>query len=373
MYDARHPESANPPDARPPGIASLVPIKVPPVVLGKVGETFAGASSALQRSLGALASLPSEAQPVIADAIAELSRLERFGVQVQELARVLGGDAPLGRERIDLAQAAREALAEWALAAQRHGTSLRGPAEPLELEVNGAALAQLLDLALECALHIGTSIEISADVQGMPPLPMLTITVHRAKAEPTAPAEDDFDELHWLLFVQLARALGLAPRRVAVGEVVTLMLGFPSPSGMQPEMASSPALLPRTELSVGRHVLLIEPQDIARVRAHRLMREAGMYVDSVLTIDEARIAIHGGPPDAVVTGIPVGDARFGTLLDEIRAAQPRLRVLELVDDPDAFAFSAPGSDSPARVGRRDLERTLLSALSQELDAAWPKV
>lgn len=119
-------------------------------------------------------------------------------------------------------------------------------------------------------------------------------------------------------------------------------------------------------------MLLLEPQDIARVRAHRLLREAGLRVDAVATIEAARGALRDGPPDAVVTGIPVGDAACATLLDEIRIAQPRLRVIELVDDDDAFALSAPRADSPARVGRRDLERTLLPALSQELDTARPK-
>jgi len=41
------------------------------------------------------------------------------------------------------------------------------------------------------------------------------------------------------------------------------------------------------------------------------------------------------------------------------------------DDDDAFSFSVPGSDVPARVGRHDLARTLTLALAQELDAAWP--
>ncbi len=371
MVDARHPKTIDPGRERPPGIASLVPIKVPPAVLGRVAETFAGALWALQRSLAALGPLAPAAQPAVDAALVEMARLERFGLQIQELARVLGGDAPLGRERIDLAQAAREALADWAGAALRHGTSLSGPTEPLELEVNAAALSQLLDLALEYALLIGSSIEVGANVQGMPPLPMLTLSVQRAAAPQAAAVDDDFAELHWLLFVQLARAIGLAPQRADVGDKVTLMLGFPGADGSE-DIAPSPALLPHTELAAGRHVLLLEPQDMARVRAHRLLREAGLRVDAVTTIAAARNALRDGPPDAVVTGIAVGDTRCATLLDEIRIAQPRLRVIELVDDDDAFAFSAPGADSPARVGRRDLDRTLLPALSQELDAAWPR-
>ena len=373
MFDARHPETAGRPAGRSPHLASLVPIKVPPAVLGKVGERFAVASSALQSALGGVVANAPDGQRILDAALAELGRLEQFGVQVQELARVLEGDVPLGRERIDLAEAARSALADWARAAQAHGTSLRGPTEPVELEVNAAALAQLLDLALEYALRIGSSVEIDAGVQGMPPLPMLTLTVRRSKATPAAANDDALDELHWLLFVQLARAIGLAPRRVAVGEVVTLMLGFPSDDGIEHDFAPSPALLPRTELVAGRHVLLLEAQDMTRVRAYRLLCKAGLRVDSASTIEQARAALRDGAPDAVITGIPVGDARCAILLDEIRAAQPRLRVIELVDDDDAFAFSAPGSDSPARVGRRELERTLAPALSQELDAAWPKV
>lgn len=372
MYDARHPESSDLGRARTLGLASLVPIKVPPAVLGQVGESFAGALSALHRALSALVPVAPAGQPALDAALVELARLERFGVQIQELARVLGGDAPLGRERIDLAEAAREALADWAREALRHGTTLSGPTEPLELEVNAAALSQLLDLGLEYALLIGSSIEVSAGVQGMPPLPMLTLSVQRMAAPQAATVDSAFDELHWLLFVQLARAIGLVPQRVDVGDKVTLMLGFSGVDGTEKDFAPSPVLLPHTESVVGRHVLLLEPQDIARVRAHRLLREAGLRVDAVTTTEAAHDALRDGPPDAVVTGIPVGDARCATLLDEIRIAQPRLRVIELVDDDDAFAFSAPGVDSPARVGRRDLDRTLLPALSQELDAAWPK-
>jgi hypothetical protein len=57
------------------------------------------------------------------------------------------------------------------------------------------------------------------------------------------------------------------------------------------------------------------------------------------------------------------------LIEVLRAAQPRLRIVELVDDDDAFAFSVPGSDRPARVGRHDLARTLARAVAQEVDAA----
>ncbi len=368
MFDARHPQTTIPRSEPPTGLAGLVPVKIAPAVLASIGASFAGSLSQLQRSLAALGLQSFAQQPLLDAAVAEIGRLEQFGVQIQELARVLSGAAPMARERIDLAQAARDAMAEWTRAAQSHHAAVHGPSEPLELDVNGAALAQLLDLGLEYALRVGSTVQVDTSVSGVPAQPTLTIAVQGAKAALSAGR----DELHWMLFVQLARAIGLVPRRVDAAGSMTLTLAFPDADGFAiSDVAGSPAQLPHTATAAGRLVLLIEPQDIARLHAYRLMSEAGMRVDAVTSVEKARSSLGNGAPDAVVTGIPVDDERCSALLEDIRAAQPRLRVIELVDDDDAFSFSVPGSDHPARVGRHDVERTLMLAVSQELDAAWP--
>lgn len=369
-FDARHPDAAIHSRETIPYSARLVPARVPASVLAKVGETFAGALSQLQQVLAALGWLAPPQQSVLDAGLAEIARLEQLGVQIQELARVLAGDAPMAPERVDLARAAREALAEWKQAAQRRGVELRGPVESFELEVDAAVLEQLLDLGLEYALNIGSRIEVDAGRQGIPPHPMLTIQVQRSQELSGAGADEDFNELHWLLFAHLARAVGLAPQRVAAGQTVTLMLGFPSSDAPgEAESEPSQAQLPRSAPVVGRRVLLLEPQDAVRVYANRLMREVGMQVDATATIGQARASLRDGAPDVVVTGMSVDDLGVAALLDDVRAARPRLRVVELVDDDNAFSFSEPGSDSPARVGRNDMAQTLVRAISQELDAA----
>ncbi|HEX7436100.1 MAG TPA: GspE/PulE family protein, partial [Caldimonas sp.] len=65
MFDARHPDApihSGDPSRYP---TSLVPTKIPPSLLAKVGETFAGALSALQRSLAALGPLARDQQSVL--------------------------------------------------------------------------------------------------------------------------------------------------------------------------------------------------------------------------------------------------------------------------------------------------------------------
>jgi len=365
MFDARHPDFQANAAALP--LAGLAPIKVSSEVFGKVGESFAVALSALQRSLAALDAGAPDWQLRRDAACAEVARLEQFAVQIQQLARMLGGKAPLLPERLDLAESAHAALAQWSRLAEA-GRAIAPGTPPLPgLDVNAAALAQLLDFGIEYALQGGSPVEVEATLQGQPPRPTLTIRSGRAKAGPAIVEEPD--EVHWLLFVQLAGAIGLSPERRATGETTTLTLRFPAVDELRPgDVAPHPAL-PHTASASGRRVLLIEPHDFTRVQAYRLLHDIGVAVDASGSVEQAREGLRGDPPDAVVTGIPVDDEHCAALLDALRAEQPRLRVIELVDDDDAFSFSVPGSAKPARVGRHDLARTLTSALAQELDAA----
>ena len=369
-FDARHPQIATRSLDSSLFPAALATPKVSPGVLAKTGERFAAALSALHASLSMLGPLPAAQQAGLDAGLAEIARLEGFGLQLQAFARVLAGDAPLPAERVDLARAAQEAIAEWTRAARLRGARIGAPSQAFELDANAPAIAQLLDLGLEYALHVGSQIEIKVALEGFAVHPVLTIQVQRSRP-PEIADDEDVDDLHWLLFAELARAIGLAPQRLADGQTLTLALGFPGLDGEAPVGETASAALPRTTDAAGRHVLLVEPQDMARVLAHRLMAAVGMRVASAASIDQARAGLKSETPDVIITGIPVAEAQLHGLLDEVRAAQPRLRVVELVDDESAFDFSVPGSDSPARVSRRNMEQTLVRAVSQELDAAWP--
>ena len=178
----------------------------------------------------------------------------------------------------------------------------------------------------------------------------------------------NLERLPWLLFVHLAHAIGLAPQRCVDASTLTVTLGFPAEAAAP---AANDTMSPRSAraVAVGRRVLLVEPREATRFEALRLMRGVGMDVDPAATLAQAIESVGQHAPDIVVSGLRGDDAACRELIDAARAAQPRLRVVELVDDDDAFAFAA-GADRPARVGRHELGRTLLAAMAQELDAAW---
>jgi hypothetical protein len=350
---------------------ALRPTRLAPAVLAKVGETFAVGLSMLQRSLSTLGPIAASQQDQLDTALAEIGRLESLGVRIQEFARVLSGEVPLPSERIALARAVRETLDAWSPTSRLVGVTVAASGESCDVEVNAAVLEQLLSLALECALQTGPTVAITAARQGEPARTMLTMRVDRPTQARGNDSVEDFGDLRWTLFALLARAVGLSPQRLAAGRVVTMMLGFPDvPSVVEVDTHERAEGLPRTAAATGRHVLLIEPQELARVTAHDLMSRAGMRIDSAASLQQAREGLQDGAPDIIVTGLPVDDDGVAALLDEVRTVQPRLRVIQLVDDANAFAFSVPGSDSPAQVGRRNMARTLVPAVAQELDAAW---
>jgi hypothetical protein len=341
----------------------LVEMKVPPAILAKVGEHLAVSMTALGRQLTGLGHVTPDGQAILDSGLGEVARLEDLGVRLQEVARILAGTGQPASERIDLARATREALGAWT---RRVGRSAGEPCGHLEVDIDPAVLEELLHLAIHFALQSGAPVAIAATMTGTPPRPALSIRAPNTGALIT----DETAELNWLLFSHLARAVSLVPGRVVDAQAVTLTLTFADvDADRTDEDTASLAEVSHTAALTGHRVLIVEPRDAARLQAHGLLRDAGMHVDASANVVQAQAALRDGRVDVVVTGIPIADAACAHLIDEMRAAEPRLRIVELVDDSDAFAFSVPGSDRPARVGREDMARTLARAVAQEIDAA----
>lgn len=322
----------------------------------------------IRESLATLAPWPAASAEQLEGAMQQLDRLTGLCLQCSTAAGLMAGAALFELQQVDLADAVRRAAARRG----RDWTGSITSTEPCTLEINRQLLDALLDLALTFMGHGGAGSTATIGLQGRPLRPALVLRTSTGPAS-SNPVEANLTALRWLLLSQLAQSAGLQARRTAMGSSLTVMLGFPTEATVAAPAKATAAGLPRTASPVGWHVLLIEPRDATRIEAHRLMREAGLAVDateSLLQAQEALRSSGGTVPDIVVSGMPFDDLPRRALLDSARAAQPRLRIVELVDDDDAFDFSVPGSDHPARVARHELARTLVPAIMQELDAAW---
>ncbi len=368
MYDARHP--AFPSTAAPPEDGPLLVPSAPPArLLSATGEVFAAGLSRLGIDQLDLSGASPGARAAIESVRARLERLEQIGILIQEVGHIAEGTSPLPRERIDLAAAARATVAEQSARPSNAGKRIVCTGRTLELEVNAAALSLLLDLGVTHAVSLGDQVTVGAGWSSGAVHPVLSIHVARRPRElQTLAGNEEPDQFSWLLFCHLAGAVGWAGHRREDGVHVTLTLAFPSELTQGTDADTGPGA--RTSSAAGRHALVVEPREVVRIAALRLLQQAGLDVHPAANVVQARAALATRLPDVLVVGIDPQDPGWRELIDEARASQPRLRVVQLVDDDDAFDFSAPGVDHPARVSRHALERTLLPAVAQELDAAW---
>jgi hypothetical protein len=182
-------------------------------VLAGIGERLASSVSQLQRDG--------------TDVQGRLARLEAWGLQLQELAQVVGRAPQLRQERVDLGLALLQTLAEWSGEADRCGVELHGPACSVDVQANPAALKHLLDLLVEHALQQGRSVRL--DIESDPRQAFARVVVHVDAAPASACPERD--TLAWQLLLLLARALVLVPERVAVPGGERLVLPLPRGAG----------------------------------------------------------------------------------------------------------------------------------------------
>ena len=363
-------ESTPQPAAWRPSVTRPPVMQASPRLLGKVGEAFATALASLQERLRAADAADYPA------CMAELARLENLGVQVQQVARVMGHEGAGAMESIDLTDAVRRALALWASPARARGAVLGAPEEgPARVAVDPAVLEQLLDLALDHALAAGDAVSLRVRPQPGSRQALLLIDVQRdgpitsaaSRALPPGGDEDGSDDLRWLMLSQLARASGIAARRERSGSMLSLVLTFPAAElgawfGSEP-VAAPGALRPGVQRC---QVLILDPRSRSRLQARELLREAGLHADAAANLEQARLALRDREPDLLITGFPVADPDAADFIEELRASQPRLAIIELVDAPSGFVHS--GHDTPGWLSRESLASTLVSAVTQEYES-----
>ncbi len=197
-------------DVRPLPLHAHVPVQL----LAAVGERIAASMSQMQDA--------EPSAPPSAAVLDELARLERFGLQLQELAQVAARAQQLRQESVDLGLALLQTVAEWSVEADRLGVELHGPACSEPVHANPAALKHLLDLLVEHALQQGRAVRLEIETSAAAAGVRVVATV---SSDPAAqsPARDT---LAWMMLQWFSRALGLTPERAAVprGERLTLQL-----------------------------------------------------------------------------------------------------------------------------------------------------
>lgn len=336
-----------------PPATSPVDLRLAPRVLADVGAHLAAATVALQREPG-----------LSHAALQGLAALEQLGLELQQLVHALVPVPPERCEALDLLDLLQRVAAERRPALDAQGLRVQIGGQPAGLEMDPALLEQAIGLLIEHAGALGAR---QCLLSSVPAWGEQSVALWLDEVDSGLALGLGAQELHLQLLRLLARAHGWRLHCVAapagVGGRQRLVLELARRQSLAPQVED---VLPRSRLPAALRVLVIDPQPASREQACRLLRDAGLLADAALDLQQAEQALLDGEPAAIVLGLPADAPDSRQFIDSLDQRLPGLRWVELVDAPNVYQTSMPGSARPARLSRDDLAHTLLPTLAQEL-------
>ena len=308
----------------------------------------------------------------------EVEAARQAGMIGQQLTRFASGRLRQSHERLQLATVLNGVITHRSRETSARGIVLKPSLSPAEVIIDASLLFSLLNATVDWALaNAQSQIDFAIDVKNWPAHAYLSCRfAHRPLDElvdgAAATAPRGLDSLTWRLLEQTAWAMGLIVERKDDAHLTTLTLEFPRTASSTLEGAAALALDDGFALSTnsqplaGSHVLVIASRREIRAQIRDALRDMGLIVDFVNSVDEAGAFCREGLPHAVIIeSIQTGE-RFAHFRAEIAGEVPGFGFIEIVEEGATFEMSGVGGSTMARVGRGVLASSLPSVLMFEL-------
>lgn len=305
----------------------------------------------------------------------ELRQARRTAMTGQQLARMASAAGRQNPERLAIADVLRQALEARAAEAQARGIAVRLSLQPAEVMADATLLFNLVDNTLGWALaHARGPLDLQTDLKQWPVNARLIcrfLHLHADQSANTAAreaAQAGLDTMDWRLVEQAAWACGLTAARRIEGVTTTLTFEFPRTVNDAMEGVSA-VELGEGHLAkplAGHHVLVVASRRDVRMQVRDALRNMGLIVDFVASVDEARDFCRGGLPQAIVIEAALRGDRFNELRKEVRTSGTDVAFIEIIEEGSTFEVSGFGGLNTARVGRDAIATSLAPALTFEL-------
>lgn len=308
----------------------------------------------------------------------EVEQARRAGIAGQQISRFATGRLRQSHERLQLADTLQSVLNHRQRETHARGIVLKPTLKPAEVIVDASLLFSLLNTVLDWALdHARSNIEFSIDIKTWPVHARLICRfAWRLPDETRATGEEiparPLDSLGWRLLEQTAWTMGLPLDRRDEGGTTTLTLEFPRTVHDEIEGVSTleidDGFAPSTNSKplAGSHVLVIASRREVRVQIRDALRNMGLIVDFVGSVDEANDFCQEGLPHAIIIESILNGERFAALREQISAEVPDFVFIEILEEGTTFEMSGFSGTNVAKVGRDVIASSLPSALMFEL-------
>lgn len=310
----------------------------------------------------------------------EIDRARQAGLLCQQMARLASGRIRQSHERVHLTHTLQSVLAYRARELQNHGIQLTQALHPAEVRLDASMLFAMLNALIDWWMplaHGAVSLEVS---MGTWPehARLLCRVCHHPSDQPARRSDGDqtgdwgLNNLHWQLFDQTARTLGLVVRRQADATHVHVTVDFPCTVTARLEALSHEASPDDFADSInskplaGSHVLVMSQRRDLRVQVRECLKSMGLVLDFVGSVAEAVAFCREGLPHALVFESALRTPRFEHLMADIRREVPEFVFIEVLDEGRTFEIAAVSDTGMARIGRDAILSGLPSALVYEL-------
>ncbi len=308
----------------------------------------------------------------------EIEAARQVGMTAQLLARFANARMQQSRERVALADSLQTVLTHRKRETEARGIELQPVLNPVDVIVDASLAFSLLNTLLDWAMvHARSRIEFTIELQSWKSRARLMCRFELPSAQETAdgadaPAQPPLDSLTWRLLEQTAATMNLGLSRQEADGAVTVQIEFTAAArseidgitmvdldeGFDSTMNSKPL--------AGSHVVVVASRREVRARVRDALRDMGLLVDMVGSIDEAADFCRDGLPHAIIIeGILRGD-RCERFCAEIRAEVPGFPFIDIIEQGREFNVSDAERGERARVGQDAIEAALPSVLMFEL-------
>ena len=309
----------------------------------------------------------------------EVELARHAGMLGQQLSRLATGRLRQSHERLQLASTFKAVLAHRNRETLARGIVLKPVLKSAEVIVDASLLFSLFNTTLDWALaNARSQIEFTIDIMSWPAHARLTC--HFAHRPPDQPATGRLAQalpaglngLTWRMLEQTATTMGLPVQRVDDAGSTSLTLEFPRTAHDEMEGVSTmefdDGFAPSTNSKplAGNHVLVVSSRREMRALIRDALKNMGLVVDFVNSVEEASDFCRDGLPHAIVIEAIQNGERFGKFRDEIVAEVPDFAFIEIIEEGNTFEMSGFSGSRMARVGRDVIANSLPSALMFEL-------
>ena len=351
--------------------------------LALVSEFGADVAGPLTAALERIDSLTASGRITRADLRAlreEVQQARQAGMLGQQLTILASGGLRHSAERLVLDDTVESVLTRRAAEVPERMVVVEVSPDKSEVIVDATLLFSLLNTLFDWALgHSTGRFEFRTGPGSAVGYVQLECRYEPLRREPAAtdaadtPRPPRLNTLVWRILEQTAAAMGLVLQHHDDAQIASLTLQFScaAPEEVPPvalaasdEGAAPAAANPRP--LAGSQVLVISSRRDMRVQVRDALRNMGLMIDFVSSVNEAAQFAEGGAPDAVIIeSIQRGD-RFAKFRETLRANSPDIAFIEIVEQGRTFEKSGFGEESLGRVGRDVIETALPAALVHEL-------